>query len=492
MASAFRDYLANWWRLENAVRMHWLGRSLSFTLIWTWCAILARTSVFQITAIDWLLLSNANLPLLASNVLALLILMLVCWKKASLLDSRSAMIAAGTLLSGGSLMVVSGQAYQSLPLCYLGVLFGGAAIAILKVSWGEMYSRMRLDEGLTLLGAALVASALITIISLSLPVILIEMLFVACGSLCVPLLRLGTKSRDYLIIEVKQANSQKLKPSWTFLALPILVAFTFGASHQSTGSGSTQLLTVLEPLVSPISTGLSGLLLITVALRYESRMRPAHIYAWALILVVAGFVAVSMELVVPDIGNMVLSTGFLLFYFFMIVFWGNLAKRMGRSVVVAYLVGYAAFQTAQLAGDLLSLYLLSSLSFQEMIAFALSLVLLFFAGVLLVYGSVNSPFRIWLLADSSSETSDDISNACALISASHRLTPREHEILTFLARGRNASHIVSIHNISYQTAKTHIKNIHHKLDAHSQQEVLDLIERTIDEGIDSAQHSKRM
>ena len=122
MVSAFRDYLTTWWHLEHATRMHWLGRSLSFTLIWTWCAILARTNVFPATAIEALRLSNADLPLLAGNVLVLLILMVTCWRSASLLDSKAAMLTAGTLLSVGSVLIVSGQAYQSSLLCYLGVI----------------------------------------------------------------------------------------------------------------------------------------------------------------------------------------------------------------------------------------------------------------------------------------------------------------------------------------------------------------------------------
>jgi DNA-binding CsgD family transcriptional regulator len=476
-----------WMRQDSVSRARWLGRSLSFSLIWTWCALLARTDVFPITIVDALGLPSADAPLLASNVVTLLILIAICWKMASLLDSKTVMTATTISLSAASLLVVSGQAYQSLPLCYLGVCLGGAAIATLKISWGEMYSRVRLDEGLMLIGIALIVSSLLITVALVLPPVLIETLFIVCGVSCVPLLRFGTRQKDYAVSEIRHSSRQKLKASWTFLALPILVALTFGAFHGATGIGAEQInaekIADLEMLASPISAFLSGSLLIIVAARHEDRLKPAQIYAWALIMVVVGFVLLAMGVILPVIGNIVLVTGFLLFYFFMIVFWGNLAKRMGRSVVVAYLVGYTSFQMAQLAGDLLSLHVLSHLSSQGIIAFVLSIILLFFICVLLVYGSVNSPFRAWLMADSHQETSDDISDACALITRKYRLTPREHEILTFLARGRNASHIVSMQDISYETARTHIKNIHRKLDAHSQQEILSLIDRVISEGI---------
>jgi len=57
------------------------------------------------------------------------------------------------------------------------------------------------------------------------------------------------------------------------------------------------------------------------------------------------------------------------------------------------------------------------------------------------------------------------------------LTPREQEILVLLAKGRNADYIQQELVISVHTARTHIKHIHIKLQVHSQQELLDLIEK---------------
>jgi DNA-binding CsgD family transcriptional regulator len=360
-------------------------------------------------------------------------------------------------------------------------LLGGCAIALLKISYGEMFSRVRLDEGLILLGLALVVSAFLAALALALHPVLVQLMFVACGFGCVPMLRFGTRDKSYMAGFVKQAARQTLKPSWTFLALPVLVAFAFGSAHSAAPAG-TGWLTGLEQFVPQISGFIAGSLLIIVSLSFEDRLRPAQIYAWALVLVVLGFVLLSVGLIAPAVGNIILLSGFLLFYLFMIVFWGSLAKRMGRSVVLAYLVGYTAFQAAQLAGNLLSWLLLAGLSLNGTITFALCVILLFFAAVLLVYGSVSSPFRVWLMADSVPENSDEISDACALISRRYHLTPREHEVLSMLARGRNASHIAQTHNISHETAKTHIKNIHRKLNLHTQAEIFTLLDKTVQEG----------
>ena len=46
-----------------------------------------------------------------------------------------------------------------------------------------------------------------------------------------------------------------------------------------------------------------------------------------------------------------------------------------------------------------------------------------------------------------------------------------------LARGRNAYHIQDELTLSYNTVKTHVKRIYRKLDVHSQQELIDLVEK---------------
>jgi DNA-binding CsgD family transcriptional regulator len=65
---------------------------------------------------------------------------------------------------------------------------------------------------------------------------------------------------------------------------------------------------------------------------------------------------------------------------------------------------------------------------------------------------------------------------CKEVAANYQLSPREVEVFLLVAKGRNAEHIQEKLIISPHTAKTHIANIYHKLEVHSQQELLDLIE----------------
>lgn len=59
------------------------------------------------------------------------------------------------------------------------------------------------------------------------------------------------------------------------------------------------------------------------------------------------------------------------------------------------------------------------------------------------------------------------------------LTPRQKEIFGFLAKGRDAKFIEDRLCISHSTAKSHIYSIYCKLDIHSRQELIDIVESTV-------------
>lgn len=65
---------------------------------------------------------------------------------------------------------------------------------------------------------------------------------------------------------------------------------------------------------------------------------------------------------------------------------------------------------------------------------------------------------------------------CAAIARLYQLSPREAEILPYLAKGRNNAYLQDKFVISSHTAKSHIYNIYRKLDIHSQQKLMDFVE----------------
>lgn len=65
---------------------------------------------------------------------------------------------------------------------------------------------------------------------------------------------------------------------------------------------------------------------------------------------------------------------------------------------------------------------------------------------------------------------------CAAVSSLYGLSPREADVLRYLARGRNAAYLQEKLCVSPHTVKSHIYNIYRKLDIHSQQKLMNFIE----------------
>lgn len=156
---------------------------------------------------------------------------------------------------------------------------------------------------------------------------------------------------------------------------------------------------------------------------------------------------------------------------------------------------------AYTAGKASSSTLLSVLSMETYITIVIfSLVILTICGIASAFvGSLNNG-----IMDNDSDTttayaeferyeknhlqksSEDLRNhkihaVCSELSIRYQLTRREGEILLLLARGRTAQHIAEILVITTSTAKTHMRNIYAKMNIHTQQELLNLVEEVIDQ-----------
>ena len=79
--------------------------------------------------------------------------------------------------------------------------------------------------------------------------------------------------------------------------------------------------------------------------------------------------------------------------------------------------------------------------------------------------------------EKSKDFSEAFQDQCNNLSSQFGLTEREREIFAMLARGRNARFIMEEFVLSRNTVKSHIKHIYAKLGVHSQQELIDLVEK---------------
>ena len=71
--------------------------------------------------------------------------------------------------------------------------------------------------------------------------------------------------------------------------------------------------------------------------------------------------------------------------------------------------------------------------------------------------------------------------ACNTTAAAGGLTDREREVMLFLARGRGSAHIAQSLNVSLSTTYTHTRNIYRKLDVHSREELMALVDTHLED-----------
>ena len=65
---------------------------------------------------------------------------------------------------------------------------------------------------------------------------------------------------------------------------------------------------------------------------------------------------------------------------------------------------------------------------------------------------------------------------CLEVAAAFELSPKETEVMILFAKGRSAARIQEELFISKGTVSTHLRHIYQKMDVHSKQEMLDVIE----------------
>ncbi len=65
---------------------------------------------------------------------------------------------------------------------------------------------------------------------------------------------------------------------------------------------------------------------------------------------------------------------------------------------------------------------------------------------------------------------------CAEVAAARGLSPREAEVLVFLARGFTPAYIAKSLVLSISTVCTHVRNIYRKLNVNKREELIHLID----------------
>ena len=202
-------------------------------------------------------------------------------------------------------------------------------------------------------------------------------------------------------------------------------------------------------------------------------------YQIALPLMAAGFLFLPMHEPWNVIGTAVHQFGYQYFYIVLWALWPVLASRGG--VPTGWVVGWGllCIQLGQFVGSVAAALALTVVHGDlglAMLSAGIVFVILIIALFAMGSGSANTGWGFVKPMEEADATSD-LEKAGTRLARSCRLSPREIEVFFLLAKGRNRAYIREELVIGDETVKSHVKSIYRKTDVHSQQELIDLLER---------------
>ena len=207
------------------------------------------------------------------------------------------------------------------------------------------------------------------------------------------------------------------------------------------------------------------------------------VYRIALLTMVGALLVASVEGRPSAILHVVMLSGYT---FFKIVVWAllcQLGRSGGISPVRIVAWGEATLSFALLVGNLALQTLLLSGNWPD--AVVRTVIPLCVALLLVAYIFILSERRVIAIdelgkAKEAETPARRFQDRFDALVRRYGLTPREADVARLFVRGRSTSRIAEDLYISTGTVATHLRNVYHKTQVHSRQELLDLVEQAGD------------
>ncbi|WP_087881552.1 helix-turn-helix transcriptional regulator [Arabiibacter massiliensis] len=222
--------------------------------------------------------------------------------------------------------------------------------------------------------------------------------------------------------------------------------------------------------------------LLLPALLVRNQPSLGSVYKVALPLSAAGFLL--LPLIWTGVGGLANACAQLGTLVAGIILWCMLANAVHDTKLPAALLfscSFACTNGAQLVGTLVGRLNAHTLGQGDVALTAVALVAVYLIAMVSMFlfkdRKLQGVDEAAAEPPSSEQRGDALEARCAALAEGHGFTPRESEILVHLGQGRTARAISEKLVVSENTVKYHIKSIYQKLDVHSRDEVIDLIER---------------
>ena len=417
------------------------------------------------------------------GVVTLAVLAVWALKKPASINEQTMTAGSLVLYSAGFALIVMGLSHQSPALLLAGACIRSVGSRWMVVLMGISLCKLSKRSCMLCIASALVISYLLRIPfmgvdpTLSMAVLFLSpfVMYTACRPLALDMLAVIKKAVPAAETSITQPSSYVPFAHGLFVAIFIFrIAYGFALTFGSIDGNPQQTFFGLIPVV----------ILLVMAL-LPNVPKADVLYQAAALFVVGGFLAVVV-LAGRATGEMALANGLLYAgsECFDALMWFALASIGARNKVNALAVfawGRAASSAGLLCGATVG-HAVNAVPDALTASVGIAVVLFLFVAMNL---TVLKPFGFQATIDgvqsvepvAAPPTSAGLPEKSAAVAKRCRLTPRETELLILLAHGRNGPFIQEKLVLSRNTVKTHVSNIYGKLGVHSQQELIDLVER---------------
>jgi len=364
----------------------------------------------------------------------------------------------------------------------LGSLMTGVCSAWLWIMWGEFYGRIdaELAEAVVPASGAIVIVCLFFISYIRGPVagVVIALLPVVSGLLLVLALSDGRAEE-----RTPQLPLEERSGSWVDL-------LRIGVGSIAIFS-STAFVRAIVPVLDPALAGrdsmtatvIGSAFAVAVSLStvfFSRRLNAVGIYRWMLppmvislaLLAVGSHAAYVVSYTLATVATF--GTDIVLWIYF-----SGLVHKGYSAPAVTFGVGRGFIQAGVMVGSLLGIQAVQWLAAGTMtvIAVALSQICVLVTIIVYVLGQQDRMERVILPAGHDSRSAEPGgAGLYAELAGARGLSPRETEILVYLASGRSIPYIREKLVLSKNTIETHAKHLYRKLGVHSRQELIDFVE----------------
>ena len=147
---------------------------------------------------------------------------------------------------------------------------------------------------------------------------------------------------------------------------------------------------------------------------------------------------------------------------------GTLASAVGKPACLGFRLAAFLFFASRLASEIL----VTVFALDPPSALVLALIFLVISLLVLIFGF----FYTGLPHRSPAASASPLEDKCAHLAKKHDLTEREAAVLVPLAKGHTMKSIAEQFTVSFHTVRSQVRSIYLKLDIHSREELLDMLE----------------